>query len=557
MIAAIYARKSTEQPGVSEKQKSVALQEAEARDFAAQNGWTVADAHVYKDDAISGAEFVERPELMRLMNVLKPQPPFQVLVMMDLTRLGREMIVTNYSLLQIVRAGVQVWFYGDKKQATLDSPIDKIMQSLTGFADELARERARVQTRDAMRRKARAGYVTGGACFGYRNVHVVGADGKRSHVTREILESEAEVIRRIFRMCADGIGLTTIAKTLNDEHAPCPRSQQGRPKGWGPSTVREVLYRVLYRGVLVWNQTTTKDVRGTQRQVPNPESEWLRVPVPHLRIVPDELWEAVRERLDGQRRRYLRLNNGRVLGRPPAVGTKYLLSGLLTCGMCGSSLEARTRSHGRQRVPFYGCAAHHRKGATVCRNNFEIPMADADNAVLSTIESRMLDPQVIERIIAGTLAQLQVETTPARRSAREQERADIDAQLARLAEGLASGGELGTILAAIRDREAKRDALDRAIALLGKPVPVPDARTLRAQIEARVRDWRGLLRKHVEQGQQLLRRVIVGRLMVYPQEDPEGRYYTWRGQGTWSRLLAGVWPQNVPSPTGFEPVFRP
>jgi site-specific DNA recombinase len=204
-------------------------------------------------------------------------------------------------------------------------------------------------------------------------------------------------------MCADGIGLTTIAKTLNAEGARCPRSQQGRPKGWAPSSVREALYRELYRGVIVWNKTRKRDQWGLQRQKDRPQTDWLRVPAEHLRIVTEDLWEAVHERLQGARARYLRLNNGRVLGRPPAVGAKYLLTGLLTCSMCGSSLEARTRSHGRQRAAFYGCAAHHRKGSAVCQNSLEIPMAAADEAVLSTVEAVMLDPSVVNEIVSRTI----------------------------------------------------------------------------------------------------------------------------------------------------------
>jgi hypothetical protein len=39
-------------------------------------------------------------------------------------------------------------------------------------ADELEREKARQRTYDTMARKARAGHVTGGRCFGYRYVEV-------------------------------------------------------------------------------------------------------------------------------------------------------------------------------------------------------------------------------------------------------------------------------------------------------------------------------------------------------------------------------------------------
>src|SRR5687768_13533232 len=68
----------------------------------------------------------------------------------------------------------------DDRERTLDSPTDKIMLSLTAFADELEREKARQRTYDAMSRKARAGQVTGGRVFGYDNVEVLGSDGEEA-----------------------------------------------------------------------------------------------------------------------------------------------------------------------------------------------------------------------------------------------------------------------------------------------------------------------------------------------------------------------------------------
>ncbi len=77
MVAAIYARKSTDQSGMTDEQKSVSRQLEHARAYAASKGWTVATAHVYVDDGISGAEFEHRPGFLRLMNALKPRPPFR------------------------------------------------------------------------------------------------------------------------------------------------------------------------------------------------------------------------------------------------------------------------------------------------------------------------------------------------------------------------------------------------------------------------------------------------------------------------------------------------
>src|SRR5512132_2729377 len=71
--------------------------------YAVGRAWAVAAAHVYVDDGISGAEFVKRPGFLRLMNALKPKPPFQILIMSEESRLGREQIETAYALKQIIR----------------------------------------------------------------------------------------------------------------------------------------------------------------------------------------------------------------------------------------------------------------------------------------------------------------------------------------------------------------------------------------------------------------------------------------------------------------------
>ena len=80
----------------------------------------------------------------------------------------------------MITAGVRVFFYLEDRERTLGSATDKILLSVTAFADELEREKARQRTFDAMIRKARAGQVTGGRTFGYDNVEVMvtGADGQ-------------------------------------------------------------------------------------------------------------------------------------------------------------------------------------------------------------------------------------------------------------------------------------------------------------------------------------------------------------------------------------------
>lgn len=285
MIAAIYARKSTEQLGVADDQKSVARQIEHACSYATRKGWTVDESFIFADDGISGA------------------------------------------------------------------------------------------------------------VFGYRNREVLGPDGRRSHVVRETDPARAAVVRRIFALCAQGYGKVAIAKRLNSEGAPAPRAQQGRPNARAPSSVREALYRDLYRGVIVWNRTKKRDDWGRTHAKARPESEWLRLPAPELRIVTDAEWQAAHARLEATRCTYLRSTNGQLWGRPASgVASKYLLTGIARCGVCGAGLEVRSRKQGTRREFFYSCSSYYRRGTTVCPNRYEIPMVTADAAVIETLLGDLLTP---------------------------------------------------------------------------------------------------------------------------------------------------------------------
>ena len=165
----------------------------------------------------------------------------------------------SYALKQLITAGVRVFIYLEDRERTFDSPTDKLLMSVTAFADELERQKAGLRVYDAMSRKARAGHVTGGRVFGYDNLDVLDASGQRSHVERRINEAEAVVIRRMFELCAAGAGLTRITKTLNAEGVPAPRPQLGRPHAWATSSVRAVLRRSLYKGDVVWNRSRKRD----------------------------------------------------------------------------------------------------------------------------------------------------------------------------------------------------------------------------------------------------------------------------------------------------------
>jgi DNA invertase Pin-like site-specific DNA recombinase len=556
LIAAIYARKSTAQAGVAEDQKSVARQVEQAHAFAASKGWAVNPAHVYTDDGVSGAEFANRPGFLRLMNALKPRPAFQVLIMSEESRLGREAIATAYALKQIVQAGVRLFFYLENRERTLDSPTDKIMLSLTAFADELEREKARQRTADAMVRKARAGHVTGGRLFGYDNAPVLDAGGQRSHVERHVNEREAAVIRRIFELCAAGHGVRAIAKQLNATGEPAPRAQQGRPVAWSPSSVWEALRRSTYRGEVVWNQTRKRDTWGRKNQQPRETDEWIRRDRPDLRIVPEELWQAAHARLSGAREDYVRRNGGRAWGRPTnGTESKYLLTGLAQCGWCNGGIFVHSRQHGGQRAYFYGCSTFYHRGKAVCRNGRALPMSRVDAAVLSAFQEDLLDPEVVERTFVKVRSRLS--DVPAASAGRatvlQGELAKLKTELDHLTAALAQGADLPSVLTAVREREHRRGLVAAELAAVPNEMSglLAHVDVVLPELRRRMSDWRALLSEETPQARQMLRTLLnsKGRLVFTPGEDQASCRFSARGD--MADLFAGLLDsQALASPAG-------
>jgi DNA invertase Pin-like site-specific DNA recombinase len=395
MVAAIYARRSTEQNGADADAKSVARQVDNARAFVAARGWTVDAAHVYVDDAVSGAETRKLVNRQRLLDAIDAGPAFHVLVMRDASRFSRRDGDEAFGeLKRLAQAGIAVWFYQDGTQFEYGTMGDNVVGFVRAEMNAEFRRQIAKWTYDALRTKAAKGYVTGGRCFGYDNARVNG------HVERRINDTEAAVVVRIFESYAAGHGLGTIAKQLNEQSAFRPSPQQGRPAGWAPSSVREILRRPLYRGQIVWNRSKKRDKAGQLNQSRRRPEDWLRVDQPELRIVSVALTDSVDARLGAMRSRMLRLSDGRLLGRPPGEGARYLLTGLLTCADCGGGFEALSRASGRRRAFVYGCATHRRKGACICANGLVAPMEDADASVLQTVEETLLNPAIIGRALA-------------------------------------------------------------------------------------------------------------------------------------------------------------
>jgi len=74
MIAAVYARKSTDEGDKDPDAKSCARQVLRAREYASKRGWVLSDDAIYQDEAVSGADFKSRAGLTRLRDAIRGTP---------------------------------------------------------------------------------------------------------------------------------------------------------------------------------------------------------------------------------------------------------------------------------------------------------------------------------------------------------------------------------------------------------------------------------------------------------------------------------------------------
>lgn len=101
--------------------------------------------------------------------------------------------------------------------------------------------------------------------------------------------------------------------------------------------------------------------------------------------------------------------------------------------------------------------------------------------------------------------------------------AGLEAELARYAEAIASGGSLDSILQAMRAREQRRAAIRTELKTLAtnRQAEPHDASVIRARLRDYLQDWRSMARQSIAEARRLLRTVLVDRLVFTPDEAEE------------------------------------
>ena len=513
---ALYARYSSDR----QNERSVGDQVAVLTALAERRGWSVVQSHM--DAAISGTAMANRPGLLNALAAAE-RGEFDCLLVEDEDRIARDEEHQWHVYNRLAEAGVFI--------STMSS--ERVSRMEVAFKSFMAAEYVQVlstKTKRGMRANAERGAATGSKLFGY-----VSAPGGAT----TIVESEAQVVRRILADYAAGATAREIAAALNAEGVPGPRGGLWNQSSINGSRQRGngILNTEQYVGVKVWNRFDMRKDRTTGKRISRaiPHAEWKRTPVPELRIVDDATWNAVKAR---QRALPDRPEQAR---RQPGV-----FSGLLKCGQCGGSYTVYT---GGKLV----CATYREKG--VCSNRRTPSRDKVEARVLDGLRDNILSPEAVALYVRTyhRAAQARKANEAATKAPLEKRLAEARRAIDRIVSAIERGVSTAPMEARMMELDAERLDLEAKLAAASEPPTVyemhPGAADEYARMVATLRDTLA----EVAQGKTLAQRQLIDavrglidRIVITPRTQERGGPIDIRIEGTLARFM-GEPTENVRS----------
>ncbi|EGJ22914.1 recombinase [Cereibacter sphaeroides WS8N] len=382
----IYARYSTD----LQNPKSVADQVAMCRREAEAWGWAVINTR--SDEGLSGSR-EDLPGYRKVLDDLRTGC-CDIVMFESLDRLSRDQEHTARFHKMASHHEVELF--------ALDGGfLDALRVGFTSTMAQAFLENLAFKTQRGLRARVASGHSAGGRAYGYRNR--LDEQGQAVAGELEIDEAEAAVVRRIFRDYAAGISPQQIASRLNAEFIASPRGRGDGSGHWKQNTIngnRErgtgIPNNELYIGRRIWNRLRYSKDPSTGRKVSrlNKPEAWEVSEAPALRIVDQDLWEAVKERQARQTKLRTETANtdrtdlaaNRVLKR-----RRHLLSGLVRCGICGGPMTVAGGSVTGCKRRYY-CANAKEKGTSVCAGFPGILQSEIESFALQGLLDLLMQP---------------------------------------------------------------------------------------------------------------------------------------------------------------------
>ena len=358
MRAALYARFSTDM----QSDRSIPDQLRVCERLAAQHQFTV--AFRFSDAAISGGT-ARRPGYQDMIEAAR-RGRFEAIIAEDCTRLWRNLAEQAPRLAELADLGVEVVTQDlDTRQESAG-----ILAAVLGASGEAYRREIGRRTRRGLEGRAREQKPTGGKAYGYEQ--------------GEIVPEQAGVVREIFQRFAAGETQRAIATDLNARGIPAPgatwkRKERAADGKWRVSALHAMLRNERYIGRVIWNRSRWVRSRADsskRKRVENPRTEWIIHEGPA--IVDQRTWDRVQAR-------------AQTGFASPKARPRYLLSGLLECGVCGAKMTI-TGGKGHR----YVCSNRHTGPG--CENDLGVARGLAEELILEPVRRRLLAPEFIRHV---------------------------------------------------------------------------------------------------------------------------------------------------------------
>lgn len=322
--------------------------------WAEAEGMTVTG--VYVEPGRSGKSISGREVFQQMLDdVATGAVKTDFVLVFKLSRFGRNAKDVLNSLAFLMRYNVHLL----SKEDGLDSStaMGRMMITILGAVAQMERENILAQTALGREEKARQGGWNGGVSpFGYDLV-----DGKLV-----INEEEAKIVRYCFEEYVyTSIGCSTIVGRLNRQGI--TRKTNGRFTDWDIQQVKRILDNPVYTGRIVFGRTKLQHIEGTDcdfKRVKN-DDYILSDEFSHEAIIDQELFEKAQIKL-----------HDRSIAMAPKVGRapKYILTGILRCPMCGSSMRAtvvggKSKDGEKKQYRYYQCGHYARSMFGQCKKN--------------------------------------------------------------------------------------------------------------------------------------------------------------------------------------------
>lgn len=313
MRAAGYCRVSTDR---EDQANSFEAQRRFFREYIQREpGWELYE--IYADEGITGTSTRKRTQFNRMICDAF-EGKFQRIVTKEVSRFSRNIVDTITFTRELKAIGVGVIFLSDGIN-TLDPDAELRLSIMASIAQEESRKTSsRVvwgQTRQMER-----GVVFGQSMLGY--------DVKGGHIT--INPEGAELVQLIFHKYAlEQMGTAEIARYLT-EHG----YHTYRGSSWRSNKIIKILKNEKYVGDLLQKKSYTPDYLTHEKKRNTGQVPMIRIENHHEPIISREVWALAQDRL---------AQNNKHAPSPAGHSNRYVFSGKIKCGVCGSSFVGRTK----------------------------------------------------------------------------------------------------------------------------------------------------------------------------------------------------------------------